>query len=145
MTKRRNVERFAATVKGEEIIIECYTTDARNGFCHTAKVTTPGWDHISAKQSWCNRTWERFRYESALKKAITKFPEEMREALHAQLIERKSAEEAERAEAMFENFKGLYDGLNDENKKRMANLPPMQTEDDARAYMGYMALLSLMQ
>lgn len=146
MVRKYDVQFFTAKVNGEEITLECYTTNTRMGFCHTATVTTARYHHLSdTKISYYNRTWERFQYESVLKRAIEKFPKEMRKALYDQLIERKSAEEHEKAEAFVKDFQNLYNGLNDENKKRMANLPPMQTEGDARAYMGFMGLLTLMQ
>lgn len=146
MVRKYNVQFFTAKVNGEEITLKCYTTSTRLGFCHTATVTTARYHHLSdTKQTYYNRTWERFDYESVLKRAIEKFPKEMREALYDQLIERKSAEEREKAETFLNNFESLYNGLNDENKKRMANLPPMQNEAEARAYMGFMGLLTLMQ
>ncbi len=143
MNAKYNRQSFAAWVDGKEYRFKAYTTDTRNGFCHT--VVSLDYGITDTKVSYINRTWERFDYESALKKTISKFPEGMRESLHAQLIERKSAEEHDKAEAMVSNFKSLYDGLNEENKKRMAGLPLMQSEDDMRAYMGFMGLLTLMQ
>ena len=53
----------------EGFVCECYTTDTRNGFCHTCKV-----DGLTdTKISYFNRTWERYLYESVLAKAIAKY------------------------------------------------------------------------
>ena len=142
-TKKYARAEFSATVNGKTYRFKGYTTDTRNGFCET--VVSLDYPITDTKQSWCNRSWQRFDYESALSKAIEKFPKEMRESLHAQLIERKSAEEHEKAEKDLATFKGLYDGLSPENKERMKSYPTLQSEDDMRACMGFMALLSLMQ
>lgn len=143
MVRKYSHAEFSAIVDGETYRFHAYTTNTRNGFCHTVESLDYGVS--DTKVSYCNRTWERFEYETALRSMIRKFPKSMQKALTDQLIEHKSAEEAAKADAMFDNFKSLYDGLNEENKARMAKLPPMQNESDARAYMGYMGLLTLMQ
>ena len=140
-TKKYNHEYFTATVGGKEISFHCWTTSNPNGFCHYCYT----WEYGNSRQVWINRTWERFRYESVLSRAIDKFPKSMREELREQLIERKQKEEHEKAEAFLGGFKRLYDGLNDENKKRMADFPTIQTQDDAHMAMGMMALMTVMQ
>lgn len=143
MVQKRNVKWFSAKVNGKEYSFKCYTTWTRNGFCHTVV----SWDYSTTdtKVSYLNRTWERFDYETALKRAIRKFPEGMQKELYDQIIEGKAAEEEKKAEAMLSSFEKLYNGLNDENKERMKNYPTIQTEDDARACMGLMGLMTLMQ
>ena len=144
MTQKRNVQEFSAVVDGRTFRFEAYTTSTRNGFCHT--VISIDYNTTDTKVSYYNRTWESFCYETALSRAIDKFPARMQDALRRQIIERKSAEESERAEAMFNSFKKLHDGLNDENKARLANSGiVMHDEADARAVMGLMGLMTLMQ
>ncbi len=47
---------------------------------------------------------------------------------------------------MFQDFKRLHDGLTDENKARLANSGIIiQDEAGARAVMGLMGLMTLMQ
>jgi len=78
--------------------------------------------------------------------SIEKLPKEVREATYAQIIDGKAAEEEQRAEAMFQSFKSLHDSLNAENKKRLADSGiVMHDEGDARAVMGLMGLMALMQ
>ena len=60
----------------KQIVFYCYTTNTKNGFCHTvqsldnsifgSKVIT------DTKSSYYNRTWERYDYESTLIKACKK-------------------------------------------------------------------------
>ena len=144
MTKKRNFEHFACIVDGVTYNFKAYTTDTRSGFCHT--VVSEDYAVTDTKVSYCNRTWESFRYESALRRAIAKFPAGMQPAMTAQLIEHKAAEEEKRAADMFDRFQALHSGLSDENKKRLADSGiEIQTEDQARAVMGLMGLMTLLQ
>ena len=146
MVKQYDIQHFTAKVNGEEITFRCYTTDTRNGFCHTAHYV--GWDYEinDTKVSYYNRTWERFEYESVLKRAIEKLPTEIRQQVYDQIIDHKAAEEEKKAGEQFEAFKKLHDGLSDENKERLANSGiEMHSESDVKGVMGLMALMSLMQ
>lgn len=142
--EKRNIQYFTAKVNGEEIRFRCYTTSTRCGFCHTAICLD--YDTTATKVSYYNRTWERFDYETALRRAIDKLPASVRGEVRAQIIDGKAAEEKEKAEAMFQGFKRLHDGLNDENKARLANSGiTIQDEAGARAVMGLMGLMTMMQ
>lgn len=146
MTKQYNIQYFTAKVNGEEITFRCYTTSTRNGFCHTAHYT--GWDYSinDTKASYWNRTWERFDYESVLKRAIEKLPKDIQQAVYDQIIDRKAVEEHEKAEAFAKSFEGLYNGLNEESKESLAKSGlEVHSEDDAKAVMGLMALMTLTQ
>jgi len=145
MSKKYDVQYFTAKVsRGREIEFKCYTTDTRCGFCHTAICLD--YDTTATKVSYYNRTWERFRYESALSRAIDKLPEDVREEVRAQIIEGKAVEEEKKADAQFEAFKKLHDGLSDENKERLAKSGiVMNSEEDVKGVMGLMALMSVMQ
>ena len=146
MVKQRDIQYFSAKVNGNEITFRCYTTWTRNGFCHTAHYT--GWDYslTDTKASYYNRTWERFEYESVLKRAIEKLPKDIQQAVYDQIIDHKAAEEEKRAEDMFNSFKTLHDGLSDENKERLANSGIEITDAaQAKGVMGLMALMRIMQ
>lgn len=146
MSKQYDIRYFSAKVNGKEIEFRCYTTDTRSGFCHTAHYV--GWDYdlTDTKASYYNRTWERFEYESVLKRAIDKLPTDVRQQVYDQIIDGKAAEEEQKAEDMFQSFKQLHDGLSDENKERLANSGiEMRSEADVKGVMGLMALMSLMQ
>ena len=144
--KQYDVRYFSAKVNGKEIEFRCYTTDTRCGFCHTAHYV--GWDYdlTDTKASYYNRTWERFEYESVLKRAIEKLPTDVRQQVYDQIIDHKAVEEERKAEEMVESFKALHDGLSDENKERLANSGiEIHSESDARGVMGLMALMRLTQ
>ena len=146
MVKQRDIQYFTAKVNGEEITFRCHTTWTRNGFCHTAHYT--GWDYsiTDSKIGYINRTWERFTYESVLNKAIDKLPTDIQQAVRDQIIDGKAAEEEKKADEMFNSFKKLHEGLNDENKERLANSGiVMNSESDVRGVMGLMALMNIMQ
>ena len=144
--KQYDVQYFTAKVNGEEIEFRCYTTDTRCGFCHTAHLMGWKYDITDTKASYYNRTWERFEYESVLKRAIEKLPTDVRQQVYDQIIDGKAAEEEQKAEEMVEKFQQLHAGLSDENKERLANSGiEIHSEGDAKAVMGLMALMSLMQ
>ena len=70
MVKHYSVETFRVkNTNNEGFVCECYTTHTRSGFCHTCKVS----GLTDTKISYLNRTWERYQYESVLKKAIDKY------------------------------------------------------------------------
>ena len=146
MVKQYNVQYFTAIVNGKEIEFRCYTTNTRCGFCHTAHYV--GWDYslTDTKASYYNRTWERFDYESVLKRAIDKLPTDVRQQVYDQLIERKAAEEHEKAEAFIKSFEASYNALSTENKERLANSGnEVHTEGQAKAVAGLVGLMNLMQ
>lgn len=101
-TKRRNQQRIDAVVNGREYEFVAYTTSTRCGFCHTVQ-TWCDYRNIATdtKQSYINRTWERFKYETALSSAIRKCPKEDQQGLRDILIERKAQVEHEKAEALW--------------------------------------------
>ena len=144
--KQYDVRYFSAKVNGKEIEFRCYTTNTRCGFCHTAHYV--GWDYdlTDTKASYYNRTWERFEYESVLKRAIDKLPTDVRQQVYGQIIEGKAAEEEKQAEEMVKSFEALHSALSPENKERLANSGiEIHSEGDAKAVMGLMGLMSLMQ
>ena len=144
MSNHYNRAEFVAHVNGNEYRFEAYTTNTRNGFCHT--VVSLDYNTTDTKVSYLNRTWERFRYETALSRAIDKLPKDVREAVRRQIIDGEAAEEEKKADAMLSSFKSLHDGLNEENKRRLADSGiSIQSEGDARAVMGLMAIMTLFQ
>ena len=145
-SKQYDIQYFTAKVNGEEIEFRCHTTDTRCGFCHTAHLMGWRYDITDTKASYYNRTWERFEYESVLKRAIEKLPTDVRQQVYDQIIDHKAVEEEKRAEDMLNSFKGLYDGLNEENKARLANSGIEITNTaQAKGVMGLMALMRIMQ
>jgi len=145
-SKQYDIQYFTAKVNGEEIEFRCHTTNTRCGFCHTAHLMGWRYDITDTKASYYNRTWERFEYESVLRYAIEKLPKDIQQAVYDQIIDHKAVEEEKRAEDMLNSFKGLYDGLNEENKERLAN-SGIEIADAAQAkgVMGLMALMRIMQ
>lgn len=65
-----------STGENNQIIFACYTTNTKNGFCHTVKTLNNSifGDKLitDTKNSYFNRTWERFDYESTLIRACKK-------------------------------------------------------------------------
>lgn len=141
-TKKYNVQRFDANVDGQEVAFRCYTTNTRNGFCHTAVCLYQ--DYTDTKLSYYNRTWERFDYETVLSRAIDKFPKSMQEELREQIIEGKYKKVHEECESFLADFEKTYAGLSDRNKEILRNGPEIQTEEQAQATLGIMKFMNLM-
>ena len=142
--KHYNTKYFTAKVGTEEITFVCYTTYTRNGFCHTAHLTGWVYDINDTKASYMNRTWERFTYESVLKRAIDKLPAHLQQSVRDQIIDGKAAEEEQKAEAQFEAFKKLHEGLNEENKARLSGIE-IHNEEQMDVVMGFMGLMTILQ
>lgn len=50
--------------------IQCEFKDKKEGFSHIAKLWKKGRILCSVKENYINRTWERFEFETVLKKCI---------------------------------------------------------------------------
>lgn len=147
MVRKRNQETFVARIDDNDYLFHAWTTDTRNGFCHT--VWCYDIERLSSKSaytkvSYINRTWESFRYAHCLEQAIRKFPKAMQAELKEQLIDRKNREEHERCKQFEQQFKQLYDGLTDRQKEVLAQAPPMQSESDVKFTMGVMGFMNLL-
>ena len=144
--KQYDTQYFTAIVNGEEIGFRCDTTDTRCGFCHTAHYIGWKYDITDTKQTYYNRTWERFEYETVLKRAIDKLPKDVRQQVYDQIIDHKAAEEEKKAEEFVKSFESLHNSLSEENKETLANSGiTINSESDAQAVMGLMALMKVMQ
>ena len=143
--KQYDIRYFSAKVNGEEIEFRCYTTDTRCGFCHTAHLM--GWKYSTTdtKASYYNRTWERFEYESVLKRAIEKLPTEIRQQVYDQIIDGKAAEEEKAANEMVNSFQKIYDDCSPRQKEMLANSGiHMESKEDVERVKGLMLLGQLM-
>lgn len=54
-------------------------------------------------------------------------------------------DEEKKWDDMFDDFKGLYDRLSDENKRIMLDYPALETEEDVLRCMGFMRFMLLFQ
>lgn len=143
-TKKYNQETFYATVNGKDYAFYCHTTNTRCGFCHTVAVLAGDVWLQDTKVSYYNRTWERFRYESALKRAIEKCAKADRQGLRDIIIDKKAQDEHEKAEAFISAFKSEYDKLSDKNKEILANAPHIETEAQAQGTLAAMKLMNIL-
>ena len=144
--KLRNREVFRAEVNGKNYTFTCYTQDTSYGFRHICCEGFSNTDvcryvagDIVAKATYYNRTWESFRYETVLRKAIEQQPKEDREQLHAILIEKKAQDEHERCEREFKAFENLYNRTSDKFKDVAQNIV-MNDEKDMQIVKGIMLM-----
>lgn len=145
-------EVFRATVNGTDYTFTCYSQGTQYGFRHIccegfSDTTVARYvaDDIIAKACYYNRTWESFKYETVLRKAIEKQPTADREQLKAILIDKTAQDEHEKCERDFAVFQNLYNQTSDDFKERMANSNiVMQSDSDVQAVKMLMGLDILM-
>ena len=149
--KLRNRQVFRATVNNKDYTFTCYTQSTTHGFRHLCCEGYNDTDNpkyikydLIAKVVWCNRTWERFTYETVLKKAIDQMTESDREKLRAILIDKTAQDESEQVEKEVNDFKNLYDQTSDRFKEFAKDNIFMNNEDDLKAVKGLMLLDILM-
>ena len=136
----------ATTSTGRTVSIECCYQNTSYGFRHVAF-----YDHFQvAKATYYNRTYERFTYETVLRKALGNLrkdkdiTKEEHDELYSILIDRKAEAEHEQAEKTIQAFKALYDKTSDAFKERAKDLPLMTSESDVQAVKGLMLIDVLM-
>ena len=133
---------FSASVNGREYTFTCRASiRKREGLVHFCT------DDMgrTTRVVWCNRTWEEWTFKTVLERAIDKCPREDRMGLYRAIIQKEGERVEKESAEMLQSFERLYSGLSPRNKEIMKNYPLIQTEEDARACMGLMGLLSLMQ
>ena len=150
-------EVFRATVDGREFTFTCYSQGTRYGFRHICcegysdtEVARYVKDKIIGKACYYNRTWESFKYETVLRKAINNLYEsdEVKAKLRAIIIDKTEQEERERCEAQVKAFETLWNGLSEKNKEHIRNgvgENGIQSDEQAQTVMGVMQMMSLLQ
>lgn len=144
-TKIYNRTNFDFIVNGEKISFFCNTTNTKNGFCHHVYVIGEGKDYEHTRVSYYNRTWESFQYETALYRAIDKFPKSVREPLRLE-VEAVALDEHKKAERFIQAFAANFAALSNEQKKFVCeHTPEITNKDQAKtvnAAVSMMAALS---
>ena len=148
---------FEAEVNGKAFTFTCYGQSRNSGFRHLCTLgynDTTKQEYIKrdiiAKVVYHNRTWESFKYETVLRKAIQNLDEtkEVKEKLKAILIDKTAQNEHEKCMAQISAFENLWNGLSDKNKEHIRNgvgENGIQSEEQADAVMAVMGLMTLMQ
>ena len=150
-------EVFRATVDGQNFTFTCYGQSTSYGFRHicclgfsNTDVAKYVKDDIIAKATYYNRTWERFKYETVLRKGIENLdePQEIIDKLKAILIDKTAQDEHEKCEQQVKAFETLFNGLSEKNKEHIRNgvgENGIQSEEQADMIMGVMRAMTLLQ
>ena len=149
---------FEVRMNEQEFIFTCYGQSTSTGFRHlcfegysnTEKLNSYLKESLLAKVVWCNRTWERFQYETVLRKGIENLyeSEEIKQELKDILIEKKAQAEHEECERQVKAFEILFNGLSEKNKEHIRNgvgENGIQSEEQANMVMGVMQAMTLLQ
>lgn len=140
-TKRYGQHEFTAEVDGKVYTFHCWTTNTRSGFCHSC-ANYDGLFGTVTKITWCNRTWEQFKYAGVLTRSIDKCPKGMQKELKKQLIDKIDKEVREKAEAFVSAFTAEHEKLSDRNKEILANSPEIRTQEQAEGVLGVMRMMN---
>ena len=150
-------EVFETEVNGKKYVFTCYTQNTSYGFRH---ICTYGFnnttecrlvkDDIIGRCSYYNRTWECFRYQSVLRKAIRNLntDNQTKEDLNTILVKREEIKRREQAEREVKAFETLWNGLTEKNKQHIRNGLGdnlIQTEEQAKAVTSVMKMMTLFQ
>ena len=150
-------EVFRATVNGEQFTFTCYSQGTSYGFRHIcclgfSDTTVARYvkNDIIAKACYYNRTYESFKYETVLRKAINNLDvtDEVKEQLRAIIIDKTEQEERERCEREVKAFETLFNGLSEANKEHIRNgvgENGIQSEEQANMVMGVMKMMTIFQ
>ena len=141
-TKIYNQKIFEFIVNGETMLFYCDTTNTRNGFCHHVFADGGGKEHEHTRVSYYNRTWESFQYETALYRAIDKFPKSVREPLRLE-VEAVALDEHKKAERFIKAFEANFAVLSDEQKKIVrAHTPEITNKSQAKIVNATVAMMA---
>lgn len=135
--KRRNVQ----TIDTENLHVICATYNTRNGYAHEVSVYGAG-GNVEAKKNYIGRTWESFEYESVIRKVAAKLPKQYESELLKYCDDREEQERID-CEKWCRSFEKLHSGLTDSQKQTLSNVT-ITNESEARAVMGVMACMNLM-
>ena len=150
-------EVFRATVNGEYYVFTCYGQGTSYGFRHICclgfndtTVARYVKDDIIAKVSYYNRTYESFKYETVLRKAISNLDvtDEVKEQLRAIIIDKTAQDEHDRCEREVKAFEALFNGLSEANKEHIrkgVGENGIQSEEQANMVMGVMKMMTILQ
>lgn len=130
--QKRNEQYFNCKVNNKDVSFYCYTTDTRNGFCHHALATYDGVYNEHTRVSYLNRTWERFDYETTLKKAISKMPKEMQNPVKRIIIDKESEEQERKAEEFINDFKAEINKATPQMKQALSKIH-IQSKEQAES------------
>lgn len=75
---------FKTNANGNEYEFVCDFNNTRNGFNHTCELFVNGNSESYGKCVYCNRTWEKYTYQSVMFRAINNLLEELEERLKKQ-------------------------------------------------------------
>ena len=108
------------TLNGDDLSIICFVFDTGRSWGHRAVIQNTG---EQVKINYYNRTWEAFKYESVLYKAVEAYYPYAKQKAEKALIYKqlKAIAEYKREEAQkwLDDFKKAYDALSDSTKQTL--------------------------
>ena len=142
--KKYDYKNFSCTLpNGKIVMFICCTQNTRYGFRHLCKNVDDNVEY-TAKACYYNRTWERFEYETVLKKAIETLPKEIQSFVRASIIDGTRESVKRECENFMKAFKMEYENLTPAMKEIMAK-QTIETETQAKSTLAIMTMANLMK
>lgn len=123
MSKITNTQNFYfTTLTGEDVMIHCETYEHQTGWGHRATICYIGNNYLqfTKRQTYYNRTWECFTYETVIHKVLNAYfnskTEKNELAFIMKQVDAIAQHEHEKAAAWCEAFTKKYNALSDETK-----------------------------
>ena len=98
----------------------CAVYDNRSGFVHEVDIFYNG-GSVYAKAQYYNRTWESYKFESVIDKAIQKLPSLLRDQAKIE-FEAWANRESKKMEAKFKAFQDAFASLTESQKKSLSGV-----------------------
>lgn len=138
--KKYDYKNFSCKLpNGKIVMFICHTENTRYGFRHLCHDTDSG---ITEKCCYYNRTWERFEYESVLKKSIENLPDSIRGVVYATLIDGTADRIKAECDKFLSAFKAEYDKLSPSMKNALSKTN-IQNEKQAKMTLAVMKMSNL--
>ena len=141
--KKYNYKDFTCKVNDKTYVFRCWAENTKYGFRHLClNFDDLGYAKYTSKATYYNRTWERFTYETVLKKAIEQLPKEERQAVYDILIEGKAEQVKKECDNFFNDFKKEYEKLPQSTKETLKNTT-ITNEEQAKTLLMGMKMLNI--
>ena len=138
--KKYDYKNFSCKLpNGKIVMFICHTENTRYGFRHLCHDTDSG---ITEKCCYYNRTWERFDYETVLKKSIENLPSNIRGVVYATLIDGTADKIKAECDKFLASFKTEYDKLPSTTKDVLKNVS-VNNENQADTLLKTMKMINI--
>lgn len=152
MSKNYNHQQHTFTLpNGTTFTVYCHTYEYNGGWGHRASIIDINGEYVgfTRRQTYYNRTWERFDYETVIEKTLAAYFKGKKNELARRFLKKQLDAIAERkheeAEAFVRAFTTAYNALPDATKQKLAASDIMiSTEEEAKTVLVAVQAMALL-